>query len=209
MSSMVRPPGLSASRMASVLPASVGSLRCLQMSVSACLLANLRYAERASRAGVALRGDAAGGPRPPQLRRRFGASAPDVPQRSWQLTGGEESLTVAAGLGWPEGSTSCPRIRWPSTVLHTGDAWRQPGDLTIPVFDATAAAGHAASKPECRRSRTPRLLGSTTRVGARSGSLAALTLRQLTHEAEASSAGLEPEPKPGPTAGQQGGTVCA
>jgi hypothetical protein len=44
MSSMVRLSGLSASRIPSALPLSIGSLRCLQMSLSARLLSKLRYA---------------------------------------------------------------------------------------------------------------------------------------------------------------------
>jgi hypothetical protein len=75
------------------------------------LVSKLRYATRASRAGVALRGDAAGGRGRPSSGGVLVPARRPVPQRSWYVTGGKESLTLAAGLGWPERSPGCPPSR--------------------------------------------------------------------------------------------------
>jgi hypothetical protein len=57
------------------------------------LVSKLRYAESASRAGVALRGDAAGGRGRPSSGGALVPARRTVPQRSWLSDRGEESLT--------------------------------------------------------------------------------------------------------------------
>jgi hypothetical protein len=124
---MVRLPGLSASRITSALPVSVGSLRCTQMSVSARLLANYATLREPPELGWRC-GGMLPGARPPQLRRRFSASTPDRAAAQLVSDRGEESLTLAAGLVWPERSPGCPRTgcaAGPSTDPHAVGAWRR------------------------------------------------------------------------------------
>jgi hypothetical protein len=132
------------------------------------LVSKLRYAERASRAGVALRGMLPGA-RPPQLRRRLGASTPDRAAAQLVSDRGEESLVAAAGLVWPERSPGCPTIRC---------AAGRKRSRTRPMPAATGRLGpsqsstrpqpqaYSVKEPEVAATG-PRPVGSTTRVGAR------------------------------------------
>jgi hypothetical protein len=117
------------------------------------LVSKLRYAERASGAGVALQGDAAGGPRPPQLRRRLGASMPDRAAAQLVSNGGEESLILAAGLGWPERSPGCPPIRWAA-------GRQRPRTRPMPAAAGRLDPSQSSTRPrpKAHSTRNPELL---------------------------------------------------
>jgi hypothetical protein len=182
-SSMARLPGLSASRIASALPVSIGSLRCLQMSLSARLLENYATLREPPELGWRC-GGCCQGARPPQLRRRFGASTPARAAAQLVSDRGEESLMQV--LAWDDASVhpGCPRSRsaagrrrsrTPATPGSKWATWR------VPASEATAALGRPQQAPPVAATG-PRPVGSTTRVGALPGSLAALMRRHFTRE---------------------------